>query len=493
MHSAREMETTRPSRSAVRWFALAVAALAIAGMFAVVLVLARVPMIASALQLDPALAQRSLVVHVNLATGVWFFAFIAGLCCLGAGARPRRGAAVAVSLATAGVIAFVLSALSGAGVVLSDYVPVIDHGLFLAGLAAFATGVVLATFRRTCSTSDAHALPPEVQQGLRASAIAFAIAMLTIAAAIVCGTAGASRLASFQHLFWGGGHVLQFAATAGMLAAWLLLVHQLVGRSAISSRLSAALFALLVLPTSIAPGLVLTRQHPRAFTRMMELGIFPVVIVVMVAGLMAVRRHGRRGPVHWPAQPVALSGLAVSVGMTLLGFALGAAIVGDTTLTPAHYHISIGAVTVSFMAAVIVLLPRFGAPVRWPRLAMWQPLIYGGGQTVFALGLAIAGFWGRSARKLYSAEQVVSAPAERIGWIVAGVGGLFAFAGGIAFVAIVVGSWQRGVPYVAFRSGRGGRLRRWLSTRTPRDANHRTDWIRTHRKSARATRRASGL
>src|SRR5690606_15856948 len=104
-----------------------------------------------------------------------------------------------------------------------------------------------------------------------------AIAMLTIAAAYLCRDPDATPLTTYQHVFWGGGHVLQFAAVAGMLAAWLLLFHQIVGESAVSSRLAAMLFAVLLAPTALAPWLVLTGQSPRAFTWMMELGIFPVV------------------------------------------------------------------------------------------------------------------------------------------------------------------------------------------------------------------------
>ncbi len=433
------MDAIRPSYNAIRWVGLAVVALATAGLLALVLVLARVPPIASVVKIDPELARRCLVAHVNLATGVWFFAFIAGLFCLGRPARSRRYGRVPVGLATAGVVAFTVSASCRAGVVLSDYVPVIDHWLFFAGLAAFAAGVLLEMLRRDGSATNGHALPRDVQHGLRASGLAFAIAILTFATAHLCRDPSATQFARYEHLFWGGGHVLQFAATAGMLAAWLLLFHQIVGTSAISSRLAAALFAILLLPTSIAPFLVASGASPRAFTRMMELGIFPVVLVVIVAGVASLRRHGRTGDVHWPAQPVAMVGLAVSIGMTLLGFLLGAAITGDTTLTPAHYHISIGAVTVTFMTTLIVLLPRVGAPIRRPRLAMWQPLIYGGGQSVFALGLAIAGFWGRADRKLFASDQLVSAPAERIGWIIAGIGGALAFVGGVAFVTIILG------------------------------------------------------
>jgi hypothetical protein len=62
---------------------------------------------------------------------------------------------------------------------------------------------------------------------------------------------------------------------------------------------------------------------------------------------------------------------------------------------------------------------------------------------LFASGLAIAGFWGHSGRKLYDSARIVTTPVERTGWTIAGVGGLLAFAGGILFVVLVVGSVKR--------------------------------------------------
>jgi hypothetical protein len=271
----------------------------------------------------------------------------------------------------------------------------------------------------------------------------FALALLTIIAAYLSRDRSASPTSSFENLFWGGGHVLQFAATAGMLASWLLLFHQTVGTHAITPRGAALVFVLLIAPTALAPALALTRQDPAAFTRLMEVGIWPAVVILTIAGAATALRHGRRNDLHWPLQTIATRGLFISVAMTFLGFALGAAISGDTTLTPAHYHISIGAVTVSFMTTLLVLMPRFGVPVAHPRLAMWQPALYGGGQTLFALGLAIAGFWGHAGRKLYDADRIVTTRAERVGWTVAGIGGLLAFAGGILFVMLVVSSVKR--------------------------------------------------
>jgi hypothetical protein len=243
-------------------------------------------------------------------------------------------------------------------------------------------------------------------------------------------------LPRYERLFWGGGHVLQTAAAMAMVAVWLHLLHRMTGRSAVPPHLAGALFLLMLLPTVLGPWLSRSAHPHGGFTLMMELGIFPVVLVVIGAGVAALRRS--RAAVRDPA----FAGLVTSAAMTLVGFGFGAAITTDTTLTPAHYHINIGAVTVAFMTVLFALLPRFGLPLARPRLAAWQPLIYGLGQTVFATGLGIAGFWGNAARKVYGAEQQLSAPVARSGLVLAGVGGALALAGGVMFAVILLRSWQ---------------------------------------------------
>jgi hypothetical protein len=267
--------------------------------------------------------------------------------------------------------------------------------------------------------------------------------MLTMVGAYIARDPMQPPLDALQDLFWGGGHILQFAATAGMLAGWLLLLHEVLGTSAMNRRAARWAFATLVLPTTIGPWLAAARQSPRAFTWMMEFGIAPAVIIVMITGARALIVRSSDTPAPGPMQRIALTGLLGSGAMTLIGFWLGASISGNTTLTPAHYHVNIGAVTVTFMTLLLVLLPKFGASLTWPRTAQWQPSVYGVGQTLFAGGLALAGFWGGAARKIYGVAEKVTPPLSRIGFLIAGIGGVLALLGGVTFVAIVVHAWFR--------------------------------------------------
>ncbi|MEO8841033.1 MAG: cbb3-type cytochrome c oxidase subunit I [Kofleriaceae bacterium] len=428
-------------RDANCWFGLAIGALALAGVLAIVLVIGRVPALGfSSSGVD--FARRSLVVHVDLAVGVWFFAFLAALFCLLPGAARGRWVPFAAIVSGCGVVTFALPIASRtASPVLSNYVPVLDHGLFLAGLVLFAIGVSASFLdRRLVSDADHRSvIPPEARPGIRIAAFAFLIAMATIVVAYVTRDPSAPALPRFERLFWGGGHVLQTSEAIAMLAAWLILLDRVTGRSAMSPRFATIVFGAMLIPTLFAPALALGAEPSPWFTTMMELGIAPGVAVVVWRGIAVLRQR----KTHVNLRSPAMIGLAVSVVMTLIGFVFGAAISTNTTLVPAHYHMNIGAVTVTFMTLLVALAPTFGAPVRNPRLACWQPVIYGIGQTLFATGLGVAGFWGHAARKVYDHEPQLGTHVEHGGLILAGIGGVIAMAGGVLFFIVIIRAWTQ--------------------------------------------------
>ncbi len=68
---------------------------------------------------------------------------------------------------------------------------------------------------------------------------------------------------------------------------------------------------------------------------------------------------------------------------------------------------------------------------------VYQPVVFGFGQTIFALGFGFAGIQG-AARKTYGAEVHVRSVSEYIGLGVMGIGGLIAVIAGIMFLWLVV-------------------------------------------------------
>ena len=417
------------------WLGLAVGVLIAAGCFAVLLVFARMPPF-DRLVTDPDFFRRCLVVHVDLALVAWFVSFIVAMSFRlpepGRAGRWTVGAAW-VSAGGLGVMGLAV-ATPGSEAVMANYVPVIDHPLFGIGLATFGVGVVaaLADGRLWSTRADSAAAP-----GIAAAGVALLLAGVTFFASWLGGPAGVPGETGFELLMWGGGHVLQLASETAMVAAWLYLLEESTGRPVMRRGTAAAGFVLLVLPWFAAPLLTGFGLHSSAyyhgFTQLMRWGIFPVVSLFLLACFAAARRA--------PTGDPRVAGFYVSAVLTVLGFVLGALIRGSNTVIPAHYHASIGAVTVAFMALAPGLLGAAGYAKCSPsRLARWQPVLFGSGQFVFAVGFAFAGAHG-SARKVYGAEQLARSPLETLGLAVMGLGGIVAVAGGIAFLWIVVQRW----------------------------------------------------
>jgi heme/copper-type cytochrome/quinol oxidase subunit 1 len=133
-------------------------------------------------------------------------------------------------------------------------------------------------------------------------------------------------------------------------------------------------------------------------------------------------------------------GFVGSAILTIAGALLGSAIRDANTMIPAHYHASIGAVTLSFMAITYVLLPLLGMELPAKGLRRFVPCqlcLFGGGQLLFALGFGLAGFHGLG-RKAYASEQHVKTFGEYLGLGIMGIGGLIAILGGLLFLGVVV-------------------------------------------------------
>ncbi len=431
------------------WFVFAIGSLVMAGLLSLMLVVGRLPFMAPYFT-DPLFFKRALVVHVDLAIVVWFQAGTLAFLGLALGPRLHRGVtAVAFALAAAGVAGLLVGAvMPGAQPVLSNYVPVIDHPVFFGGLGCWfaGAGIFFTLALATPARTDAKALTPGAVIALRASAAANLLAIVTFMGAWQT-TPAAVPSVYYELVFWGGGHVLQAANVAAMLALWLHLLQRWTGRAALSPAVATALLVALVLPQTVMPplafgGTTTTNYFPMA-THLMRWTLFPVVLVVLGAAAVHLWRH--RAGLDW--RDYRFVGLAGSATLTVLGFVLGALIRGSSTLVPGHYHCAIGAVTIALMAAAYdfcTAVAREGpAPAR-PRRARLQLMLFGGGQAIFGLGFALAGAYGLG-RKQYGAEQHVRSLGEYFGLSIMGLGGLVAVAGGIFFLAVMlrrIGAWR---------------------------------------------------
>lgn len=451
---------------------LAIGSLLLAGCYSLFLIVGRLPVFSGWVR-DPLFFKRCLVLHVDLALIVWFFSFAAALYSLLPGNQSIHNAfKVGFSLALGGVLAMIGGTLiPGTAPVLANYVPVIDNALYVGGVAMFFAGLLLCfanerLFVRVRSVSkqapasiwEPFCVTPDVAIALKATALAYTVAMTTFLVSISRTPRDLEAKAYYELVFWGGGHVLQVANVAGMLAVWLLLLSAVLKSAVMAPKTARLLFGLLLAPHLAGPLLTIegtvSSTYRLGFTRLMQFGIAPVVLIVLgicVAKLWGARRRWEIGAADLRGPRVI--GFAASAALTITGFAMGASIRDSNTMIPAHYHASIGAVTVAFMAVTYLLLKPLGFQLPSATLSKWVPwqlCLFGFGQVIFAVGFGLGGMHGLG-RKAYGAEQHIRSAGELIGLGIMGVGGLIAVVGGLLFLFLMTRAALARISHLNFK------------------------------------------
>jgi cytochrome c oxidase subunit 1 len=423
------------------WCFLAISALAVAGVFAILLAVSRLPGIEDVFPWPLAFFEKGLVIHVVYSFVVWFLAVFGALSHLAtqrvARATPRAnglGMAGVAMVAVASVLLFIPALLDRGEASLNNYVPVIVDPLYYAGLVLLAGGVALAAVRLVVNLPGRRPVEP-VAFGVAAATAAYGVALVCVALAFWLSPDEAPTVATNEDLFWGAGHVLQFVNTALMLGAWYLLGASVLGRPPMAPGWHKGAALWLLAFTLPAPVLYLVQtpfgaDQTEMFTSL-QYALAPPVLVV--AGLIAGTFAGRGAPPPPWRHPGFLC-LVLSVGVFAVGGVLGLFVNGADTRTPAHYHGVIAGVNLAFMGLFyVVFLPLLGRGPRWGRMLYAQVALFAGGQTVAALGLFWAGGYG-APRKTAGAEQGLDGIGAIAGMALNGVGALVAVIGGVLFI-----------------------------------------------------------
>jgi len=442
-------------RLTLGWLWIAVYALIAAGLMSLLLALSRTPLVQNLLD-NPALFKVALVVHVDLSALIWFFACTGLMWSLLAPGATSAWDRIALALMAAGTL--MISAAPFVGVplpIMNNYVPVLEHPWFFAGLLAVGAGLAvqavcyLVAFRP--ALADRHYATIDLAR--LAMALIAGIVLVALFCTIVAWARMPQGLAGevyYELLFWGGGHILQIAWTVLLLVAWTVLVNGSSGEAGLAGRHLRVLLVLAALPSVAAPLLYLfpldSREHILGFTSLMRWGGLAALPLGLLA-FVALLCRGTSLPDGRCLRGAALC----SRGLYAAGGLAGSMIRGSNTMIPAHYHGAIVAVTLGLMGLVYFVLPRLGRRITMPRAAHWQPYVYAAGQLLHITGLAWSGGYGVQ-RKVAGAAQGLEGVAEFVGMGLMGLGGLVSVVGGVLFLVIVIATLTA---YPAAR--RGGR------------------------------------
>lgn len=430
------------------WLKLGVLSLALAGLFAILLVLSRAP---GGEQFFPWVNffRTALVVHVDQSVLIWFLA-MAGMVLslnLPSGAIWLRTQWFAFYLCLAGTLGIAASAFVGTGEpLMNNYVPVLQRPFFYITLGLFGLGIgihallVMINSPQRLKTGTADIAP------VAAVTVAFAV-MIALFALLVAWQQIPAEIVGegyFEYLFWGSGHTLQFAYTQLMMLAWLVLAATANIHVRLKSNWVIALILIGAAPVLLTPVIyalydTVSSESRLAFTRLMQYGggiaAVPMMLVLIYSMLGGRDTRDDARPVY--------NCLKMSLTLFAAGGLISLFISGVNTIIPAHYHGSIVGVTLALMGLAYVLLPRLGYQPVKGRLASIQPWVYGVGQLLHIIGLAASGAMGIQ-RKTAGAAQALDTVQAKLAMGVMGIGGLLAVIGGILFVWVMLTSFWRG-------------------------------------------------
>ncbi len=435
-HLTIRSESARRNTSA--WLVLGLVSLVFAGLFSILLVMARTPLVQ---ELIPFIDffRIALVVHVTLSVLIWLLAISAAFWSLGATTEQPWWDRISFSLSAIGTLVIIVCPFLGAGdPLMNNYVPILQHPLFYWGLGLFAAGIlshliraILGRARVAAKLDGTNAL----QFGITLSTLLTGFALIAIFASWRGLPADMSGQIYFEFLFWGGGHIVQFSYTLLMMVAWVVLAYASGGRFELTPRLTLVFLVFLALPVITVPFMymahdVVTAGHRIAFTELMKYGGLSCLPLGLAVGASLWRAKKPEGEGRYLR-----AALLSSIGLFTVGGILGFMIAGLDIVIPAHYHGATVGVTIAFMGLTYYLLPRLGFGPLPERMAVWQPYLYGSGQLMHIIGLAWSGGYGVQ-RKTAGAAQGLEGIGQTAGMGLMGLGGLVSIIGGLLFLVV---------------------------------------------------------
>lgn len=398
-------------------------------------------------------------------------------------ATPRI-AWLSFALMLIGAVLTNVTVLQGeASIMFTSYVPLKAPPNFYLGLILFAVGALLGCFvflGTLVIAKEEKTYEGSIPLVTFGALTACIIAIFTIASgAIILIPTWLWALGYIAHIdtvmyklvWWAMGHSSQQINMAAQVAIWYAIPAMLLGAKPLSEKVSRTAFLMYILFLQLAsahhmlvePGI---SSEWKVFNT--SYAIYLAVLGSMIHGMSipgaieaAQRRAGfTNGVFEWlrraPWANPAFAGMFLS--LVLFGFlgGISGVVLGteqinimlhNTLYVPGHFHATVVAgTTLAFMAITYLLVPLiFQREIIWPRLARWQPYLFGIGAAGISLFMMGAGTLGVSRRHwdITFSDATLSfdyPPAAFLMLALNGLSGIMAAIGGGLFVIIIVAS-----------------------------------------------------
>ena len=275
----------------------------------------------------------------------------------------------------------------------------------------------------------------------------------------------------YRNLFWGFGHPAQQINLAAMVAIWYVLAGITTGAVPLNEKLSRLAFILYILFINLGaahhllvdpgPSFAWKATNTSYAMYLAVLGSLIHAFSIPAAVEVALRRRGhKRGLLEWlrraPWREPGFSALVISMivfgwigGVT--GVTIGTEQINmmahNTMRVPGHFHATVvGGTTLAFMGLTYYLIPLiFRRELKFKKLAIWQPYVYGIGMAIVSVGMVAAGLQGVARRHwdITFTQAPFQSPVPgtvHLALAVLGIGAIIAIIGGAMYLIVVLAS-----------------------------------------------------
>jgi len=410
-----------------RWFVFSIVSLACSGLFAFLVAMSRTPF--GYKYLPPQYFHYALVGHVDLSIVLYLLGFSV---LLWNKFFSFRGSILSPALSFIGLGMIFFSVLFSLGrPVINNYIPVLDHPLFYAGLFLFFSGLTIETLRFFNEARSGILSRDGIRSGLSVAVLVALIMLASFPISYMRAAPTKDIHIFFERFFWIPGHIQQILYGAMLIATWYYLFWLEEKRE---PEIGLLRFVNLSLPLSSLVLLFVPLFYHDTLSR----GARLIAFYSFAIGLgIPIFLH-----IFYIIKRLSFSYTTASLSLTfsLILYILGAFIAylglrGEDLRIPAHYHGAITGLTMALMGITYYLLDDLGYRTVKKRIEKVQVFLFGSGMTLFVIGLYLAGKAGVP-RKTFGVpmDDIVALT----GLSVMGAGSILAVTGGILYIVLIL-------------------------------------------------------
>ncbi len=434
------------NKLAIYWLGNGIFSLALAGVYSIILVMLRTPMLVNLFP-NTEIFKSALVIHVNLSILVWLMSVTACIWSYNLEATTPSITCVIIAFISTALIA--LSPFCGQNFpVMNNYIPMLENIIFILGISLFGVSVLLFalyTLWNCCKISYFNSL-------INFTILSTVIMWLLVWVCFIWSYYHLQEIIQlvpvdiefyYELLFWSGEHLLQFIYTQILILVMIVLFHVWIGKELRLKKLYLALLYLtFVISVAAISGHLLydiiDAEFKEYYTKQMKYGGGIAATLSLIIMFYEVKwYHSRIGgndinpskDIREVQMRLVKTTIICSNILFLSGGFIGILIIGMNVTIPAHYHGSIVGISVACMGFCFLLCDDKQQKNSYFTTAIITITI---GQMLHIIALLFAGGYGVM-RKTPGVEMTIG---SKLLMGIMGGGGLIAIVGGLMFVII---------------------------------------------------------